>query len=62
MSSEGVLGVNTEMMFFWTVTSRRMVDSTDISEESAFLYLKEANESCEILDVCFIYYLMSHPR
>jgi hypothetical protein len=42
MRSEGILGVNIEMMFFWTVTSRRMVDSIDISEEAAVMTLKGA--------------------
>jgi hypothetical protein len=42
MRSEGILWVNTEMMVFWTVMSRRMVDSTDVSEESADMNLKEA--------------------
>jgi len=41
MRSEGILGVNTEMMVFWTVMSRRMVDGNDDSEESAVMNLKE---------------------
>lgn len=34
--------VNTEMLVFWTVMSRRMVESTDVSEESAVMNLKES--------------------
>jgi hypothetical protein len=42
MRSEGILGVNTEMMVFWTVMLRRMLDSIDISEEAAVMNLKGA--------------------
>jgi hypothetical protein len=42
MRFEGILGVNNEMMVLRTVMSWRMLDSTDVSEESAVIKLKEA--------------------
>jgi len=36
------VGVNTEMIVFWTIMSRRMVGITNISEESAVMNLNVA--------------------
>lgn len=36
------MGVNTEMIVFWTIMSRRMVGITNISEESTVMNLNVA--------------------